>query len=104
MKRLLMKSWKRDFPMLHSHEIFVCFTLLPYMIYKVLGMLGTVARSAEAQNTRGVHEEARADGNHWRRSGRSKSKAWATPERFGLSKYRCCYNEKTLSVSPIPLI
>ena len=47
MKRLLMKSWKRDFPMLHSHEIFVCFTLLPYMIYKVLGMLGTVARRYE---------------------------------------------------------
>ncbi|EMS61933.1 hypothetical protein TRIUR3_31361 [Triticum urartu] len=53
MKRSLMKSWKRDLPMLHSHEIFVCFTLLPYMIYKVLGMLSTVARSAEAQNTRG---------------------------------------------------
>ncbi|XBH62813.1 hypothetical protein VPH35_116932 [Triticum aestivum] len=53
MKRLLMKSWKRDLPMLHSHEIFVCFTLLPYMMCKVLGMLGTVARSAEAQNTRG---------------------------------------------------
>ena len=53
---------------------------------------------------KGVHEEARADGNHWRRSGRSKSKAWATPERFGLSKCRCCSNEKTLPVIPIPLI
>ena len=47
MKQLLMKSWKRDLPMLHSHEIFVSFTLLPYMIYKVLGMLGTVARRYE---------------------------------------------------------
>jgi hypothetical protein len=50
---------------------------------------------------KGVDQQARADGNHGRRSGRSKSKAWATPVRCGSSGCRWCGNEKPLFVSPL---